>query len=614
MAKTKRTRIKKRATLRRKKIRGGQTLNPKISTKIDVLLILLTKKLKQDQNNKEFYISCFESILKDIHNIKRSNSELRGGGNLKLSLTKLFILLLTLKTGLSSQMVVHSHLVEFKKEIRESRDVHDIAVVPTFDKYLFYSEPDNVANFKVNNRILAAVDSLNKHYTTMISGKSSELSSASKIANLCRDVFLGSDVQKILLTPKTETSSILSSSGISSFFTNTPTEATETNEVNEANDTETPAVDFNSICELGFPIPRLFIDDDQILKVEITKSISYNKIADMLEALYKNAEQNKDLLLPEVKIKIAKLKYLIKGVRYIEDSSREYTDFESKIHNVHKRITEYFSTFEEIENMFGDPQSHFNSITKGLLNDFQNKLVDQETTQNEMKVRSHMNSYILPFFSGMSSVSESSIEYFTDSVNSFISGFNLDFHFYSLLLIVMGTIVSSVAVKTCLKKKSSTSARDKNTSKSTSNSNNEMEEIKKQIQMLIEHNKHRVEEQRAMNSRQERVDEQLRHQAMLSNKQRAEDLILQHTMYARQKRIEDQLQEQTYTRQQLIEDQPSRMLPQPLLRIEPSAQIGIENQEQILRLQSRMNRLKCPDGERRNRKTGECEKKRDSSH
>ena len=608
MAKTKRTRIKRRATLRRKKIRGGQTLNPKISTKIDVLLILLTKKMKQDQNNKEFYISCFESILKDIHNIKRSNSELRGGGNLKLSLTKLFILLLTLKTGLSSQMVVHnSHLVEFKKEIRESRDVHDIAVVPTFDKYLFYSEPDNVAKFKVNNRILAAVDSLNKHYTTMISGKSSELSSASKITNLCRDVFLGSDVQKILFSPITETSSILSSSGLSNLlFTNPPTEIQNTDEVIDD-------IDFDSICELSFPIPRLFIDEDQILKVEVTKSISYNKIADMLETLYNNAELNKKLD-SDIKIKITKLRYLIKGVRYIEDSSREYTDFESKIHNVHKRITEYFSTFEEIENMFGDPQSHFNSITKGLLNDFQNKLVDQETTQNEMKVRSHMNSYILPFFSGMSSVSESSIEYFTDSVNSFISGFNLDFHFYSLLLIVMGTIVSSVAVKTCLKKKSSTSARDKNTSKSTSNSNNEMEEIKKQIQMLIEHNKHRVEEQRAMNSRQERVDEQLRHQAMLSNKQRAEDLILQHTMYARQKRIEDQLQEQTYTRQQLIEDQPSRMLPQPLLRIEPSAQIGIENQEQILRLQSRMNRLKCPDGERRNRKTGECEKKRDSSH
>ena len=127
--------------------------------------------------------------------------------------------------------------------------------------------------------------------------------------------------------------------------------------------------------------------------------------------------------------------------------------------------------------------------------------------------------------------------------------------------------------------------------------------------MLIEHNKDRVEGQQVMNSRQERIEEQLRHHAMLSNKQRAEDLILQHTMYARQKRIEDQLHEQTYTRQQLIEDQPSRTLPQPLLRIEPSAQIGIENQEQILRLQSRIKRLKCPDGERRNKKTGECEKK-----
>jgi hypothetical protein len=51
--------------------------------------------------------------------------------------------------------------------------------------------------------------------------------------------------------------------------------------------------------------------------------------------------------------------YSWNGIRYIEDSSREYTDFESKIHNVHARITDYFSTYEEIENMFGDPELHF---------------------------------------------------------------------------------------------------------------------------------------------------------------------------------------------------------------------------------------------------------------
>ena len=555
MAKTKRTRIKRRATLRRKKIRGGQALNPKISTKIDVLLILLTKKLKQDQNNKEFYISCFESILKDIHNIKRSNSELRGGGNLKLSLTKLFILLLTLKTGLSSQMVVHnSHLVEFKKEIRESRDVHDIAVVPTFDKYLFYSEPDNVANFKVNNRILAAVDSLNKHYTTMISGKTSELSSASKITNLCRDVFLGSDVQKFLLSPKTETSSILSSSGLSGLmFTNTPT---ETNDIDN-----TPTVDFNSICELGFPIPRLFIDDDQILKVEVTKSISYNKIADMLETLYKGV--NSDKLDLEVNIKISKLKYLIKGIRYIEDSSREYTDFESKIHNVHARITDYFSTYEEIENMFGDPELHFESIKTGLKNAFDTRLMDQQTTQNEMKVRSHMNSYILPLFSGISSVSESSIEYFTESVNSIISGFNLDHHFYNLIFIAMGTIVSCVAVRTCLKNKNSTSVSDKksnyvkdkkSTSKKDKNNSNDVEELKQQVQLLIELNKHRVDEQillQALNSKQQRIiEEQILQQALNSKnasyarQQRTEKKMLLQAMNSRQqRRIEEQIQQ-----------------------------------------------------------------------
>lgn len=557
MAKTKRTRIKRRTTLRIKKISGGK-INPKISMKIDLLLILLTKKLKQDQNNKEFYTSCLESILKDIHNIKGSNLELRGGGNLKLLLTKLLILLMAMKTGLSSQMVVHnSQLVEFKKEIRGTRDIHEIAVVPKFDKYLFYSESDNVANFKVNNRILAAVESLNKHYTTMISGKSSKLSSASKITNLCRDVFLGSDVQKILLAPKTETSSILSSSGLSNLlFTNPPTEIQNTDEIIDE-------IDFNSICELSFPIPRLFIDEDQILKVEVTKSISYNKIADMLETLSNSVDSDKlDL---EVNIKISKLKYLIKGIRYIEDSSREYTDFESKIHNVHARITDYFSTFEEIENMFGDPELHFESIKTGQKNAFDTRLMDQQTTQNELKVRSHMNSYILPFFSGISSVSDSSIEYFTESVNSIISGFNLDHHFYNLIFIAMGTIVSCVAVRTCLKNKNSTSVSDrrsnyvkdkKSTSKKDkkSNSNNDVEELKQQVQLLIELNKHRVEEQillQALNSKQQRIiEEQILQQALNSNngsyarQQRTEKKLLLQAMNSRQqRRIDEQIQQ-----------------------------------------------------------------------
>ena len=456
------TRIKKRTTTRRKKF-GGQVLNPKISIKIDELLILLTKKIKQDQNNKEFYTSCFESILKDIHNLKPSNKGFSGGGNLNLLLTKLLILVMTLKTSLSSQLVVHdSQLTKFKKEIKDTQDVHDIVVVPKFDKYLFYSEPENVMKFQISHHINTAVDSLNKHYTTVISGKGSKLSSASKITNLCRDVFLGSDVQKLILSPKEEVPLMY---GLYSTPTPIPT------------NTEISDIDFDTICELSFPIPRLFIDEqDQTLKVEITKSISYEKIANMLETLSKGV--NSENLDDEVNIKISKLKYLIRGVRYIEESSRELTDFKSKIFNVYERITDYFSTFEEIEDMFGDPHLHFESVKKGLQNAFDTKLMDQQTARNENTVRSHMNSYILPFFSGVSSVSDTSIEYFTNSVNSIISGFNIDKHLYNLFFIAMGTLVSCVAVRSCLKKT--------NGSCVTNDRSMDMIKIQKDIKRLIQ--------------------------------------------------------------------------------------------------------------------------------
>jgi hypothetical protein len=375
---------------------------------------------------------------------------------------------MTLKTSLSSQMVVHdSQLTKFKKEIKDSHDVHDIVVVPKFEKYLFYSEPENVMNFKTSRHIETAVDSLNKHYETVISGKGSKLSSASKITNLCRDVFLGSDVQKILLSPKEEVPSLYTL-----YSTPAPKPIhTRTDEIDEIDE-----IDFDTICELSFPIPRLFIDEqDQILKVEITKSISYKKIADMLETLYKGV--NSDNLDNEVNIKISKLKYLIKGVRYIEESSRELTDFKSKIFNVYERINDYFSTFEEIENMFGDPQLHFESVKKGLQNAFDTRLMDQQTYQNEIKVRSHMNSYILPFFSGVSSVSESSIEYFTNSVNSVISGFNIDTHLYNLIFIAMGTLISCVAVRTCFKKRNGASI--------PSDKSVELNNIQKDIQRLM---------------------------------------------------------------------------------------------------------------------------------
>ncbi len=579
MAKTKRTRIMRKSTLRKKKIRGGQVMSPQISNKINELLMLLIKKMKQDQNNKKFYTSCFESILKDVHNHKRGNGEIRGGRNLKSSLTKLLILIMTMKTGLSSQMVVHdSHLLEFKKELQDTRDIHDIGVVPGYENYYIYSEPENVMRFKITNQIRLAVDSLNKHYTTMLSGKGSDLSSASKITNMCRDVFLGEDVQKILLAPKVEPGTIYTL-----YTTPTPVPK-ETENLTDIN--------FDTLCEISFPIPRLFIDDrDQTLKVEVTKSISYKKIADMLESLYKGV--NSDKLDHEVNIKIGKLKYLIKGIRYIEDSSREVTDFASKVHNVHKRITDYFYTFEEIENMFGDPELHFQSVRKGLQNAFETRLMDQETLQNEIKARSQMNSYVLPFFSGVASVTDTSIEYFTNTVNSIITGFNIDKHLYNLIFIAMGTIVSCVAVGTCVyKKKNGTCVA--NESDVVENLKNEILRLKNENQYRDEYyndrqHQHmmRIQTQPQQQQPQRILDVTYENNDITDEEQRYRDEY-KHIVSSRQER---QLQPQTHFDNidyDINDDEP-------------------DNHEYKPTSTGKIRRQKCPKGTRRNKRTGLCE-------
>ena len=403
--------------------------NDAIFNKIDLLLIILMKKLKQDQNNKEFYINSFESVIKEIHNFKtKVGVTTRGGGNLKSTIYKLFVLVMSLGTTLSSSVIPYKKFVNS----HDTGELDTVGEMPSFDRFLFYTEHENLLRFKTNNYISSTIDSLNKQYITTIANGKSELSSAAKITNMCRDVFLRSSVQKLLVPTQKQTSYTFTST---IFIPETPV-------------IDTTDVDYNSLCELSFPIPRFVVDDrDKTIKIEITKSIGYDKIADMLEILYESIDNDK--VDDEVQLKIQKLKYLIKGVRHIEDSAKENSDLLTKFHNIHERISNYFNTFKNIENMVGDPELHFGSIQKGLKNAFDTNLINQETKQNEILSKARINSYILPFFSGVSTVTDSSIEYFSNSVNNIITGLNIDTYLFNLIALVLGTTVLCVGISSC---------------------------------------------------------------------------------------------------------------------------------------------------------------------
>jgi hypothetical protein len=77
-------------------------VSPTIENEINALLILSTQKLKQDQNNKEFYTSAFQSILAEIYNIKDHRGSMSGGANLKQLFVQLLVLVMTFKTSMSS--------------------------------------------------------------------------------------------------------------------------------------------------------------------------------------------------------------------------------------------------------------------------------------------------------------------------------------------------------------------------------------------------------------------------------------------------------------------------------------------------------------------------------
>lgn len=401
-------------------------LNNTIFNKIDVLLILLMKKLKQDQNNKQFYMNSFETVIKEIHNFKlKKGTTTRGGGNLKSTLYKLFVLVMSLDTTLSSSIIPYGKPIDMM-------ELNTVGELPSFDRFLFYTEQNNLLKFTTNNYISSTIDNLNKQYITTITNGKSELSTAAKITNMCRDVFLRSSVQK-LMNPEPKKSSYSFGSTIL---------------IPEIPEIDTSDIDYNTLCELSFPIPRFVVDErDKTIKIEITKSIGYGKIADMLETLYDNIDNDK--VDDEVQLKIQKLNYLIKGVRHIEDSAKESSDLLTKFHNIHERISNYFHTFKNIENMVGDPELHFGSIKKGLKNAFDTNLINQETKHNEILSKARIDSYVLPLFSGVSSITDNSIEYFSRSVNNIITGLNIDTYVFNLISLMLGAAVLCVGITSC---------------------------------------------------------------------------------------------------------------------------------------------------------------------
>ncbi len=212
---------------------------------------------------------------------------------LKQPFIQVLLLILLFKTSMStSSMIIHNtDQLQYTKDLQDTRDVHTIVSVPTFEQYYFHTEHENIMKYKTNKLIVSSVASLNKHYMTMVSTRGSKLSSASKITNLCRDVFLGKDVQKLLQNPHEEITSI--------FYTKEVTNLSDFSDVN-----------YETLCETSFPIPRLYINaEGNMLKLEITNSMTYSKITEMLELLYKDSNSNH--LDSETNIKISKLKFLI---------------------------------------------------------------------------------------------------------------------------------------------------------------------------------------------------------------------------------------------------------------------------------------------------------------
>ena len=432
----------KKQKRRSRKVRKIDKIDPETINKIDELLILLVKKIKQDHNNTEFYNSYTQSLLIDIHKIikqkEKKNSALKiGGGNLIGSITQLLLLLKIMNTSLSSSLtqVIQNNNMNIDIQVRSIPTYTSNTILSSIKDVLSSRYSDYVQESKLNvlkytesEYIKNSVNSFNRHYVSIISKGGSQVSTASRITTMCRDVFLGSDVQTLLKNPEPSTLSSL-------FYT------TAEAPIN----IDDSKIDFNSFCELSFPIPYLYIDEQEnTVKLRITNSLGYSKIADMLDILYKSISFNN--LEDDVNLKIQKLKYLIKRVRYIEDSARQPELSIDKFTNIFHRVQDFLSSFENIEAIFGDPELLDESIRNGLKNSFDTYLINQATEQNSIMARNKVNAYVLPFFSGVSSVSKPTIEFFTDSLETILNGIHFDERMRTILLYVMGIVIGCVGI------------------------------------------------------------------------------------------------------------------------------------------------------------------------
>jgi hypothetical protein len=455
----------KKLKRRSHKLKKINKIDPETINKIDELLILLVKKIKQDRNNTEFYNSYTQSLLIDIHKVikqkEEKDSALKiGGGNLIGSITQLLLLLKIMNTSLSSSLtrVTQNDNMNIDIQVRSIPTYTSNTLLSSIKNVLSSHYSDyvqeskyNVLKYKESEYIKNSVNSFNRHYVSIISNGGSKVSTASRITTMCRDVFLGSDVQTLLKNPEPPTLSSL-------FYTTT--EATTNND-----DLNT---DFNSFCELSFPIPYLYIDEQEnAVKLRITNSLGYSKIADMLDILYKSISFNN--LGDDINLKIQKLKYLIKRVRYIEDSARQPELSIDKFTNIFNRVQDFLSSFENIETIFGDPELLDESIRNGLKNSFDTYLINQATEQNSIMARNKVNAYVLPFFSGVSSVSKPTIEFFTDSLETILNGIHFDERMRTILLYVMGIVIGCVGI----------------VSYANANTNNKVHITKKELQANI---------------------------------------------------------------------------------------------------------------------------------
>jgi hypothetical protein len=165
------------------------TLDPKISTKIDELLILLTKKIKQEQNNQMFHTSYLESLLKDIHNItkhKKVESKLRGGGNLTSYIAQLFILLMTINTSLSTSLILKPENQIHSRYESNYTNLQTITTIPSYSHFTFSEE--NVIKYRQSKYIDNSIKSFNKHYVSMFSEGSSQLNTFLELT-ICAETF-----------------------------------------------------------------------------------------------------------------------------------------------------------------------------------------------------------------------------------------------------------------------------------------------------------------------------------------------------------------------------------------------------------------------------------------